>query len=89
MYRRAACDALGWLGSLARGNLTRAFAHEVGVWFFAGFFSRRYQDFMEGGGRSHIRELGGFARSLTRRRQRDPSAPPTRLSAAQFPPPKP
>jgi glycosyltransferase involved in cell wall biosynthesis len=88
MYRRAACDALGWLGSLARGSLTRAFAYEVGLWFFAGFFSRRYQDFMEGGDRSHIRELGRFARSFTGRRQRDPSAPPTRFSAAQFPPPK-
>ena len=45
--------------------------------------------FHGGGDRSHIRELGRFARSLTRRRQRDPSAPPTRFSAAQFPPPKP
>ena len=47
MYRRAALDVLGWLGGLARGNLTRAFAYEVRLWFFAGFFSRRYQDFME------------------------------------------
>ncbi len=86
LYRRAAFDALGWLGSLARGNLTRAFAYEVGLWFFAGFFSRRYQDFMEGGDRTHIRELGRFARSLTRRRRRDPSG---QFSPAQFPPPKP
>jgi cellulose synthase/poly-beta-1,6-N-acetylglucosamine synthase-like glycosyltransferase len=88
VYRRAAFDALGWLGSLARGNLTRAFAYEVSLWFFAGFFSKRYQDFREAGDRSHIREIGRFARSLTRRRQRDPSASPTRFSAAQLPPPK-
>jgi glycosyltransferase involved in cell wall biosynthesis len=89
MYRRAAFDALGWLGSLAHANLTRAFAYEVSLWFFAGFIGRRYRDFVEGGDRSHIRELGRFARSLTRRRQRDLSAPPTRFSAAQSPPPKP
>ena len=47
------CSRLAW--QLARGNLTRAFAYEISLWFFAGFFSRRYQDFMEGGDRSHIR----------------------------------
>ena len=87
MYRRAALDALGWLGNLVRGNLTRAFAYEIRLFFFAGFFTERYRDFRAGAGRSHIRELVRFARSLTQRLVRG-RAVPTRLSAAESPPPE-
>ena len=88
MYRRAALDALGWLGSVAGGNLTRAFTYETGLIFFAGFFSTRYHDFRETGHRSHLGELGRFARTLARRFSHGPEARAS-LSRAPFQPPKP
>jgi len=44
LYKRAAFDALRWLGSVVRGNLDRAFDHEIALRFFAGFLRRRFTD---------------------------------------------
>jgi len=44
LYKRAALDAAQWLGSVVRGNLDRAFDHEMALRFFAGFLRRRYSD---------------------------------------------
>jgi glycosyltransferase involved in cell wall biosynthesis len=66
VYKQAVRNAAGWLGSIARGNLARAFTYEERLWFFAGFFTSHYQDFVRQHGRHHLAELYRFARSLTR-----------------------
>jgi len=70
IYRRAVLDALSWLGDLACLRRDRAFAHETNLWFFAGYFSQRYEDFRAAGGRTRLGEIGRFARSFMRARLR-------------------
>jgi glucosyl-dolichyl phosphate glucuronosyltransferase len=70
-YRQAALDALRWVGNVVcRRN--RAFANETNLWFFAGYFSQRYEDFRAAGGRT-VGEIGRFARSFMRTRLRSPA----------------
>jgi glycosyltransferase involved in cell wall biosynthesis len=88
MYRQAGLDALSWLGNAVRGNLVRAFTYEVRLLFFAGFFARRYKDFIGRGDRSQLGELGRFAQSLVRRLVHGRSGRPE-FSDAQSPPPTP
>lgn len=45
LYRRAFHDALGWTLSNVRNRRDLAFAHEVQLRYFGGFFRRRWQDF--------------------------------------------
>jgi glycosyltransferase involved in cell wall biosynthesis len=44
LYRQAAIDLVASVGRLVRGDLARAFTHEVGLWFFLGFFKARWQE---------------------------------------------
>jgi glucosyl-dolichyl phosphate glucuronosyltransferase len=44
MYRAAAGDLLGWLGSILRGQPDRAFLHEVKLRFFRGFLGQRFTE---------------------------------------------
>ena len=82
MYRRAALAAAAWLWHQLRGDRDRAFVHETGLLFFAGFFRRRYEDFLDRGERGRLREIGRFARTLIRRLLRRQDAPaPGRSSA--------
>ena len=82
MYKRAALAAAAWLWHQLRGDRDRAFVHETGLLFFAGFFRRRYEDFLDRGERGRLREIGRFARTLIRRLLRRQDAPaPGRSSA--------
>src|SRR5262249_9737865 len=69
-YRRAAMDALRWAGNVVCGRRNRAFANETNLWFFAGYFSQRYEDFRAVPGRTRLGEIGRFARSFMRARLR-------------------
>ena len=44
VYRQAAIDLVAFVGLLLRGDLARAFTHEVGLWFFLGFLKARWQE---------------------------------------------
>jgi hypothetical protein len=41
VYRSAAAEAMAWAGSLVRGRLTSAFAHELRLRFLTGFALQR------------------------------------------------
>jgi len=45
LYRRAFKDALGWTLASIRNRPDLAFAHEVQLHYFGGFFRRRWKDF--------------------------------------------
>jgi glycosyltransferase involved in cell wall biosynthesis len=44
MYRSAIGDLLSWIAAAGRGRLEQAFAHEVKLRFFRGFFSQRVSE---------------------------------------------
>ena len=44
LYRRAANDLAAYGGRLLRGDVAGAFTHEVGLWFFLGFFKARWEE---------------------------------------------
>jgi glycosyltransferase involved in cell wall biosynthesis len=44
LYRQAAIDLVACVGRLLRGDLARAFTHEVGLWFFLGFLTARWRE---------------------------------------------
>ena len=67
VYRRAIGNAVQWLASLIRGNFRRAFRHEKDLWFFFGFWSVHYKEFLDHGPCTHIGELSRFGWVLTRR----------------------
>ena len=46
LYRRAAVDIGGWIGQVLRGNMLKAFTHEVGLWFCLGFFKARWREYL-------------------------------------------
>ncbi len=52
LYRRAASDLAAYGGRLLHGDFAGAFTHEVGLWFFLGFFTARWQEFFSRGGRA-------------------------------------
>ena len=47
LYRQALADLVGWVRSIAIGDLARAFQHELRLRFFRGFFQRRRREFLE------------------------------------------
>jgi glycosyltransferase involved in cell wall biosynthesis len=73
VYRRAIGDAVGWLASVIRGNFRRAFTYEKSIWFFLGFLSVHYKEFLEHGHATHVGELSRFGWVLTRRLFRRPT----------------
>jgi glycosyltransferase involved in cell wall biosynthesis len=52
LYRRAAIDLAAYGGRLLRGDAAGAFTHEVGLWFFLGFFAARWEESFSGSGAS-------------------------------------
>ena len=48
VYRRTAADLSGWIGQVLRGDLTKAFTNEVGIWFCIGFLKTRWREFFSG-----------------------------------------
>jgi glucosyl-dolichyl phosphate glucuronosyltransferase len=46
LCRTASLDAVGWLASVVRGDLNRAFTYETRLRFFAGFFKARGRDWL-------------------------------------------
>lgn len=48
LYRRAASDLLGWTGQIFRGDLGKAFTHELGVWSTIGFIQARWRECLRG-----------------------------------------
>lgn len=49
LYRRAAVELAGCAGRLLRGDVARAFTHEVGLQFCLGFFRARWREFFSRG----------------------------------------
>ena len=54
IYRRAVADFAAFAGDVLRGDLARAFTHEVGLWFFLGFFNARCREVLSGPGTSGV-----------------------------------
>ena len=67
VYRQAIGDAVGWLASVIRGNFRRAFTFEGSLWFFLGFLSVHYKEFLQHSHGTHVGELSRFGWVLTRR----------------------
>lgn len=67
VYRRAIRDLVQWVVSVVRGNFRRAFRYEKEIWFFLGFWSVHYKEFLEHGRRTHIGEISRFGWMLTSR----------------------
>jgi glucosyl-dolichyl phosphate glucuronosyltransferase len=67
MYRQAAVDAIGWLTASILRQPDRAFAHEIRLQFFRGFFGKRHRDFVLSRKRGTPRELATFIRSVAAR----------------------
>jgi glycosyltransferase involved in cell wall biosynthesis len=44
LYRRAALDLAAYGGRLLHNDLAGAFTHEIGLWFFLGFFKARWRE---------------------------------------------
>ena len=68
LLRRAGGDALGWLICRLRGDSDEAFAHEVGLRFFVGFYRRRRADYFASGKKNRLYEITRFMRALTGRK---------------------
>ncbi len=64
LYRQAIADAAAWFRCLLSGSRARAFAHEIGIRFFLGFFRKRRRDFLSAAQRSTLREIFAFIRLL-------------------------
>ncbi len=45
LYRQAIANLWGWIAHALRGNMSGAFTHEVGLWFFVGFVKVRWREF--------------------------------------------
>ncbi len=67
MYKQAAVNAGNWAKCLLAGNTDKAFGHEIGLRFFAGFFRKRLSDFRASGSRAAPSEIVSFIRSLLKR----------------------
>jgi glycosyltransferase involved in cell wall biosynthesis len=64
LYKQAAKDVAGWVQNSLRGRRDEAFWHETQLRFFAGFFSKRREDFLASGRRSSVGEIALFVRLL-------------------------
>ena len=68
MYKQLVKDVGGVIGSGIRGNADAAFAHEVQLYFFIGFFKKRLKDFRSSGSGSFARDLISLIRFALKRR---------------------
>jgi len=73
LYRQALTDALAWLKYRLLGERDKAFLHETRLYFFAGFFGKRREDFLVSRPRSRVREIATFLRSLAVSKRRTSS----------------
>ena len=73
LYRQALTDALLWLKYRLLGERDKAFLHETRLYFFAGFFGKRREDFLVSRPRSRVREIATFLRSLAVSKRRTSS----------------
>jgi len=64
VYRRALTDAGGWFIHTIVGKTDSAFLYETRLYFFAGFFSKRCEDYVADKRREAASGLVGFLRSL-------------------------
>jgi GT2 family glycosyltransferase len=64
-YRQTARDAVSWFKHTLMGRGDEAFAHEIQLRFFQGFFRQRREDFLAAGGRGTMREITSFVHNLT------------------------
>lgn len=75
LYKQAIENTFGWLKHSLSGNQAEAFWHEIRLRFFAGFFRTRRKDFRAAGGRSTVREVASFVRSVRGGKAAPQSAP--------------
>ncbi|MGA9771633.1 MAG: glycosyltransferase [Blastocatellia bacterium] len=64
LYRQAVAEAAAWFKCILSGKRERAFAHEIGLRFFGGFFHKRKQDFLSNARHGTLHEIFAFVRSL-------------------------
>lgn len=64
LYKQVIADAAAWFKYFLLGKRERAFTHEIGIRFFAGFFRKRRQDFFSNAEHGTLREITRFIRSL-------------------------
>lgn len=64
LYRQAFEDVVAWLKCFLLGKRDRAFAHEMRIRFFWGFFRERRKDYLAAAHRGPVREIIAFLRAL-------------------------